>query len=60
MHNNHLMPKMNSPELIAKLALGNVISKELADRMLDTVKDAPQVADNDVQPILLVKDAIAE
>ena len=54
------MPKMNSPELIAKLALGNVISKELADRMLDTVKDAPQVADNDVQPILLVKDAIAE
>lgn len=51
---------MNYPELIAKLALGNVISKELADRMLDTVKDAPQVTDNDVKPVLLVETDVAE
>jgi hypothetical protein len=51
---------MNSPELIAKLALGNVISKELADRMLDTVTDAPQVADSDVKPVLPSEDDIAE
>ena len=38
------MPKMNCPELIAKLALGNVISKELADRMLGITDDALQVA----------------
>jgi len=51
---------MNSPELIAKLALGNVISKEFADRMLDTVKDAPHVTDNEVKPVLLVEDDFVE
>ena len=54
-NSNHLSAKMNCPELIEKLALGNVISKELVDRMLGAVKDATPVADNDVKPVLLVK-----
>ena len=45
---------MNCPELIAKLALENIISKELSDRMLDAAKDALLVAYHDVKPVLLV------
>ena len=54
------MQIMNSPELIARLALGSIISKGLADRMLDTMTDAPQVIKNDVKPVLLSEDDIAE
>ena len=42
---------MNSPELIAKLALGNVISKELADRMLGVGNDTTEVASIDRTPV---------
>jgi hypothetical protein len=48
---------MNSPELIAKLALGNVISKELADRMLGVGNDTTEVANISRPPVPLGVDA---
>jgi len=42
---------MNCPELIERLALGSVISMELADRLLGAVKDAAQVASNNRKPV---------
>ena len=50
-------PTMNSPELIAKLALGNVISKELADRMLGVGNDTTEVASISRPPVPLGVDA---
>ena len=54
---NQILQKMNSPELIAKLALGNVISKELADRMLGVVDDTARVASTSRLPVPLGVDA---
>ena len=45
---------MNSPELIATLALGNVISKELAQRMLGIADEAVQIASIDRTTVQLL------
>ena len=54
---SQIRPKMNSPELIAKLALGNVISNELADRMLGVGNYTTEVASTSRPPVPLGVDA---